>query len=59
MPREAINTLIFVKWGLDPITRGKGEKEGDHTEVLSSDQDILSVSEVLNEAVFCFLFFVF
>ena len=57
MPREAINTLIFVKWGLDPIARGKGEKEGDQTEVLSSDQDILSVSEVLNKLCFVFCFF--
>lgn len=32
----------------------KEKKEGDHTEVLSSDQDILSVSEMLNETVLLF-----
>ena len=48
--------IDFVKWVLDPVTCGKEKKEGDHTEVFSSDQDILSMFETISEAVFLFLF---
>lgn len=42
----------WFKWLVDPVTWGKNQKERDHIEMFSSDQDILYLLEIISEAMF-------